>query len=90
MMERLVAKVALDNEDEDDDEYESGSTLPNLVLVLLLVLDNRIFEMDFSIVLSDIAIDHLGNHVFNPVRAFFLRHFLKQVFNLLIGCRVAF
>jgi len=49
-MKRLVAKVALDNEDEDDDEYESGSTLPNLVLVLLLVLDNRIFEMDFSIV----------------------------------------
>ena len=51
-MERLVTKVALDNEDEneDDDEYESGATSPNFVLVLLLVLDNRIFEMDFSIV----------------------------------------
>ena len=41
-MEMFVAKVAFDNEDEyeDDDECESRSTLPNLVLVLLLVLDN--------------------------------------------------
>ena len=83
-MEMSVAKVALDNEDEYDDEYESGSTLPNLVL------DNRIFEMDFRIVLSDVAIDHLGNHIFNPVRAFFLRHFLNQVFYFLIGCRIPF
>ena len=45
-MERWVAEVAVDFEDEneDDDEYESGSTSPNLVL------DNRIFEMDFGIV----------------------------------------
>ena len=89
-MEMSVAKVALDNEDEYDDEYESGSTLPNLVLVLLLVLDNRIFEMDFRIVLSDVAIDHLGNHIFNSVRAFFLRHFLNQVFYFLIGCWIPF
>ena len=48
----MVVKKALDNEDEyeDDDEYESGSTTPNLVLVLVLLLDNRIFEMDFRIV----------------------------------------
>lgn len=46
LMERWVAEVAVDFEDEneDDDEYESGSTSPNLVL------DNRIFEMDFGIV----------------------------------------
>jgi hypothetical protein len=43
----LVVKVTLDSkdEDEDGDEYESGSTLPHLVLVLLFVLVNRIYEM---------------------------------------------
>ena len=47
-MEKVVAQMALGNEDEDDDEYESGrGTLPNLVFVLglLLVLDILIFEM---------------------------------------------
>jgi hypothetical protein len=39
--------VPLDN--EDDDEYEGGSTLPDLFLVILLVLDNRIFEIDSRI-----------------------------------------
>ena len=49
-MEMSVAKLVLDNEDddEDEDEDENGSTLPNLVLVLLLVLDNRILKRDFS------------------------------------------
>ncbi len=47
-MEMSVAKLVLDNEDDDEDEDENGSTLPNLVLVLLLVLDNRIFKRDFS------------------------------------------
>ncbi len=39
--------MALNFEYEDDDEYETGDMLPNivLVLVLLLVLDNGIFEM---------------------------------------------
>jgi hypothetical protein len=37
--------LGLDNEDEDDDEYDSGITLSNLVLVLLLGLDFFIFEV---------------------------------------------
>jgi hypothetical protein len=41
--EPLAVQIALGNEDEDDDEYESG-TWHNLVLVLvlLLVLDNDV------------------------------------------------
>jgi tryptophanyl-tRNA synthetase len=43
--------MAFGNEDEDDDEYDEG-TLYNLVLVLvlLLVLDNCIFEISSSVV----------------------------------------
>jgi hypothetical protein len=43
--------LALNFEYEDDDEYEAGDMLPNFVpvLVLLLVLDNGIFEMSTDV-----------------------------------------
>jgi hypothetical protein len=45
---------ALDNENGDDDEYESGGMLPNFVfvLVLLLVFDIRIFKIGTTAVES--------------------------------------
>jgi hypothetical protein len=46
--------LALYNENEDDDEYEkNGGMLPNLVLVLLLVLDTNILrEVRYSLVVT--------------------------------------
>ena len=42
--------AACNNENEDDDEYENGKMLPNLVfvlvLVLVLVLDIGIFDIN--------------------------------------------
>jgi hypothetical protein len=48
-MEISVAKAALDNEHEYDDEYESESTPLNFVLVILLVADNRILNWKLRI-----------------------------------------
>jgi hypothetical protein len=38
----VTAQTTFDNEDEDDDEYELGATLPYRVFVL--VFDNDIFK----------------------------------------------
>jgi hypothetical protein len=42
-MQKVVAQMPLGNEDEDDDEYEAEERC--IRLVLLLVLDNGIFEI---------------------------------------------
>jgi hypothetical protein len=52
--------LGLDNEYEDDDEYDSGVTLPNLVfvlvLVLLLVLDFGVFEIVSSVIFGSMML----------------------------------
>ena len=63
--------------------------------VLIIQAVNSIRDLDKAIDLlfkrlSDVTIDHLADHVFNPVRALFLRYFLNQGLNFLIGCRIPF